>query len=74
MSINYFLLGIVVLRNLKYHNWERIFWWICLILLFILILVLSIWNAHLISLEFVETELEKPIDSEVLLAKKKWEN
>ena len=72
MTIILFLLGIVVLRNLKYHYWERIFWWICLILFLILILVLSIWNAHLISLEFKETE-KSIYSDEVSLANKKWE-
>ena len=44
------LLGIVVLRNLREHKWERVLWWFCLILFLILFLAAIIQNAVLIGL------------------------
>lgn len=43
------LLGIVVLRNLRVHSWERVFWWICLLAFLGLFLAGIIWNAVLIG-------------------------
>ncbi len=43
------LLGIVVLRNLRVHTWERVFWWICLLLFLCLFLAAIVWNAVLIG-------------------------
>ena len=40
-----FLLGIVVLRNLRVHTWERVLWWICLLLFLALFLAAIVWNA-----------------------------
>ena len=44
-----FLLGIVVLRNLRVHTWERVLWWICLLLFLGLFLAAIVWNAVLIG-------------------------
>lgn len=44
-----FLLGIVVLRNLRVHTWERVMWWICLLLFLGLFLAAIVWNAVLIG-------------------------
>jgi len=42
------LLGLVVLRNLKTHNWERNLWWICILLFLLLLVTAIIWNSILI--------------------------
>ena len=39
------LLGIVVLRNLREHKWERVLWWFCLILFLLPFLAAIIINA-----------------------------
>ena len=44
------LLGIVVLRNLRVRKWERVFWWICLLLFLGLFLAGIVWNAVIIGL------------------------
>ena len=44
------LLGIVVLRNLREHKWERVLWWFCLILFLLLFLAAIIINAVVIGL------------------------
>lgn len=44
-----FLLGIVVLRNLRVHTWERVLWWFCLLIFLGLFLAAIIWNAVLIG-------------------------
>ena len=45
-----FLLGIVVLKNFKVTTWERVVWWISLLLFLGLFLAAIIWNAVLIGL------------------------
>eukprot|EP00095_Tigriopus_kingsejongensis_P001872 snap_masked-scaffold70_size417918-processed-gene-1.10 protein:Tk01872 transcript:snap_masked-scaffold70_size417918-processed-gene-1.10-mRNA-1 annotation:"rhomboid-related protein 3" len=44
------LLGIVVLRNLRIHSWERVIWWFSLLLFLGLFLSGIVWNAVLIGL------------------------
>jgi len=44
------LLGIVVLRNLREHKWERVLWWCCLLLFLGLFLAAIIQNAVNIGL------------------------
>lgn len=39
------LLGIVVLRNLRQHPWERALWWCCLLLFLGLLVSAIVWNA-----------------------------
>jgi len=39
------LLGMLVLRNLKTHNWERYLWWACLLMFLGLLATSVIWNA-----------------------------
>ena len=48
------LLGIVVLRNLRVHSWEKGLWWCALIVFLGLFLTLIVWNA-------VEIGLERPV-------------
>jgi len=38
------LLGIIVLRNLQTHNWERYLWWACLATFLGLLVIAIIWN------------------------------
>ncbi|QQP49324.1 Rhomboid-like protein [Caligus rogercresseyi] len=44
------LLGIVILRNIRVRTWERVIWWMCLILVLGLFLVGIVWNAVNIGL------------------------
>ena len=44
------LLGIVVLRNLRVRSWERVMWWICLLIFLGLFLTGIVWNAVIIGL------------------------
>ena len=44
------LLGIVVLRNLRVHSWERVVWWFALLLFLGLFLSGIVWNAVEIGL------------------------
>ena len=44
------LLGIIILRNLRVHTWERVLWWISLLTLLALFLVAIVWNAVNIGL------------------------
>jgi len=46
------LLGIIVLRNLKTHNWERYLWWVCLVTFLGLLLIGIIWNIAELFIEF----------------------
>ena len=46
-----FLLGIVVLKNLRVKTWERAMWWIALLLFLGLFLGAIVWNAVLIGLD-----------------------
>lgn len=39
------LLGIIVLRNLREHRWERVLWWACLLTFLGLLLTSITWNA-----------------------------
>ncbi|GAV06164.1 hypothetical protein RvY_16191 [Ramazzottius varieornatus] len=39
-----FLMGVVCLRNLRKAAWERVFWWICLVLTFMLFIFAILWN------------------------------
>jgi rhomboid-related protein 1/2/3 len=39
-----FLLGIVVLRNLKERKWEWIVWWMSLVLFVAGVLAMVVWN------------------------------
>lgn len=38
------LLGVVCLRNLNKLAWERVLWWIALVLTFLLFLFAVLWN------------------------------
>ncbi len=51
------LLGIVVLRNLRVKTWERVIWWLSLILFLGLFLAAIVWNAVLIGHEVSEQAL-----------------
>ncbi len=46
-----FLLGIVVLRNLRVLAWERVLWWAAMVAFLALFLTGIIWNAALIGLD-----------------------
>jgi len=39
------LLGIVILRNLRSHTWEKALWWCCLLLFLGLLIAAIVWNA-----------------------------
>jgi len=39
------LMGIIVLRNLRQHSWERALWWCCLLIFLGLLLAAIVWNA-----------------------------
>ena len=39
------LLGVVLLRNLSYHTWERAVWWCSLLVFLGLFLGAIVWNA-----------------------------
>jgi len=60
------LLGLVVLRNLQVKRWERVVWWLCLILFLALLMTVKmslcsmvtsrtaqgiVWNAVIIAME-----------------------
>lgn len=43
------LLGIVVLRNLRVRTWERVIWWLSLVIFLGLFLAAIVWNAVIIG-------------------------
>lgn len=51
------LLGIVVLRNLRVKTWERVLWWLSLILFLGLFLAAIVWNAVLIGHDVSNTDV-----------------
>ena len=50
-----FLLGIVVLRNLRVKTWERVMWWFSLLLFLALFMAAIVYNAVIIG-QTVTTE------------------